>query len=97
MQYALPAQPTAEGSVIVAAAVPAKAILLSVDNTEADDVTERKFVANDPLTSKLELGVVVPIPIPVWLCKLCIVKTNKKQVIRVFIRVLIGYWNSLRN
>jgi hypothetical protein len=65
IQYDLPAQPTAEGSVMVAVDVPVKAILLSVDNRDDDDVTERKFVANDPLTSKLELGVMVPIPIPV--------------------------------
>jgi hypothetical protein len=53
----------ASGSVNVAADVPVNTSILSVEPAVVLLEKEVYFVDNDPLTSNVELGVVVPIPI----------------------------------
>jgi hypothetical protein len=62
IQYSLPEQVVALGRVTVAAAVPVYTIVLSVAAV-VEPVIARYFAAKEPLTSRVEFGVVVPIPI----------------------------------
>ena len=61
IQYSLPAHIVALGRVTVAVLVPVYTITLSVPAV-VDAVIERYLAEKDPLTSKVELGLAVPIP-----------------------------------
>jgi hypothetical protein len=61
--YVLPVIPTAVGNVIVDAVVPVKIRLQSAIVAAVAPVKILIPVANDPFTSNVEKGVVVPMPI----------------------------------
>jgi hypothetical protein len=63
IQYILPWQEVASGRVRVVAEVPPKTSVLSVAPAVVALVKAVYFAESDPLTSRVELGDVVPIPI----------------------------------
>jgi hypothetical protein len=67
IQYSLPWQAVASGSVSVVADVPVKTSILSDAPAVVAVVKDVYLVEKDPLTSSVELGVVVPIPTCAWL------------------------------
>ncbi len=62
IQYRRPGQPVASGNVIVVAEVPVNAKVLSLVAALVAEENDLKLEENDPRTSSVEFGVVVPIP-----------------------------------
>ena len=81
IQYSRPVIPAAVGSVSVAADVPVNTRKLSVAAAVVLPVKLVTAVDSDPLTSSVELGLVVPIP--TCACKL--IQANRKTMANSFL------------
>ena len=55
------------------------------------------FMPNEPYTSNVDLGVVVPIPICAFALMQFIVKKINAAEINFFIRVNSGFWSAANN